>query len=162
MPGPDIAAQLDAQLEAAEALCARNGAQLTALRREVLSLILRAQAPLTAYQLLDQLKARRKSAVPPTIYRALDFLSANRLIHRIERLNAFVSCAETGHDHQDAQFLICHSCGAVTEMEDHGVSAALARAAAARGFTPSRAIVELDGLCAICAPPDKTPPPEPR
>ncbi|HYP63489.1 MAG TPA: transcriptional repressor [Acidocella sp.] len=150
MPGTDI----EAQLAAADALCAKNGTQLTALRREVLDLILRAQAPLTAYQLLDQLKSTRKSAVPPTIYRALDFLIENRLVHRIERLNAFIPCAEADHDHADAQFLICHQCGAVTEMEDHGVSAALAAAAAARGFTPSRAIVELDGLCALCGQPD--------
>jgi Fur family transcriptional regulator, zinc uptake regulator len=155
MPGTDIAAQLDA----AETLCAKNGTQLTTLRREVLDLILRARAPLTAYQLLDQLKSTRKSAVPPTIYRALDFLIENRLIHRIERLNAFVSCAETDHNHADAQFFICHQCGTVTELEDHGVSAALAAAAAAHGFRPSRAIVELDGLCATCAPPDTVPPP---
>jgi Fur family zinc uptake transcriptional regulator len=155
MPGTNIAAQLDA----AETLCAKNGTQLTTLRREVLDLILRARAPLTAYQLLDQLKSTRKSAVPPTIYRALDFLIENRLIHRIERLNAFVSCAETDHDHADAQFLICHQCGTVTEIEDHGVSAALAQAAGAHGFTPSRAIVELDGLCASCAQPDTAPPP---
>ncbi len=151
MPGTDIAAQLTA----AEALCARNGTQLTALRREVLDLILRAPAPVTAYQLLDQLKSTRKSAVPPTIYRALDFLIENRLVHRIERLNAFVPCAEADHEHADAQFLICRQCGAVAEIEDHGVSAALAAAAAAHGFTPGRAIVELDGLCATCAPPEK-------
>ena len=155
MPGPDTAAQLDA----AQTLCTRNGTQLTVLRREVLDLILRARAPLTAYQLLDLLKSTRKSAVPPTIYRALEFLIENRLIHRIERLNAFVSCAETDHDHADAQFLICHKCGAVAEIEDHAVSAALAAAAAARGFRPSRAIVELDGLCAKCAAPDTAEPP---
>jgi len=158
MPGNDITAQLDA----AEILCTRNGTQLTALRREVLDLILRADTPLTAYQLLDQLKSTRKSAVPPTIYRALDFLIANRLIHRIERLNAFIPCAEEDHDHADAQFLICHQCGTVTEIEDHDVSAALAAAAAARGFSPSRASVELDGLCAICAPPHIEPPPARR
>ena len=150
MPGTDIAAQLTA----AETLCARNGAQLTALRREVLDLILRAPAPVTAYQLLDQLKSTRKSAVPPTIYRALEFLIQNQLVHRIERLNAFVPCAETDHAHMDAQFLICRKCGAVAETEDQGVSAALAAAAAANGFTPGRAIVELDGLCATCAPPE--------
>lgn len=162
MPGTDIATQLDA----AETICARNGTQLTALRRAVLELVLAANTPLTAYQLLDQLKSTRKSAMPPTIYRALEFLIENRLIHRIERLNAFVPCGETDHDHADAQFLICQQCGTVVEMEDHNVSAALAQAAAARGFTPGRAIVELDGLCAACAPepapPDKTPPPAPR
>ncbi|MCB5944816.1 Fur family transcriptional regulator [Acidocella sp. KAb 2-4] len=145
------ARDIPAQLQAAQALCAKHGTQLTALRREVLELILRAEAPVTAYQLLDQLKAVRRSAVPPTVYRALDFLLANRLIHRIERLNAFIPCAEAEHDHADAQFLICRQCGAVTEIEDPGISAALARAASAHGFRPAHAIVELDGLCAACA-----------
>jgi Fur family zinc uptake transcriptional regulator len=158
MPDNDITAQL----AAAETLCSRNGTQLTALRRAVFDLILRAHTPLTAYQLLDQLKSTRKTAVPPTIYRALEFLIENRLIHRIERLNAFIPCVETDHEHADAQFLICHQCGGVTELEDHGVTAALAAAAAARGFTPARAIVELDGLCAACAPPDTAPPPARR
>lgn len=150
---------LSAQLQAAEQTCARNGAQLTALRREVLELILKAESPLTAYQLLDQLKLIRKSAVPPTVYRSLDFLLENRLIHKIERLNAFVSCTETDHCHEDAQFLICKVCGTVTELEDHGISEALAKAATRHHFVPSRAMVEIDGLCAACAaqPPPATP-----
>jgi Fur family zinc uptake transcriptional regulator len=139
-----------AQLDAAATQCAANGAQLTALRRAVLELILAAHGPLTAYQLLDQLKATRKSAMPPTVYRALEFLSEQKLIHRLERLNAFVPCTDTGHAHDGAQFLICRGCGSVTEMEDHEVSHALAAAAARHGFTPSHAIVELDGLCAAC------------
>lgn len=151
-----------AQLAAAETVCSSNGTQLTRLRREVLELILRAATPLTAYQILDQLKSTRKSAVPPTVYRALEFLIENRLVHRIERLGAFVPCTETDHAHTDVQFLICHGCGTVTEIEDHGVSAALNAAAAARGFTPERAIVELDGFCATCAPTHKAAPPESR
>ncbi len=142
---------IEAQLAQAAAQCARRGAQLTPLRRDVLDLIWRASSPVTAYQLLDQLKAIRKSAVPPTIYRALDFLIENRLIHRIERLNAFIPCAEAEHAHADAQFLICKNCGVVTEIDDHVVTAALASAARAKGFLPGRAIIELDGLCAACA-----------
>lgn len=142
---------LPAQLRIAEQICAQNGAQLTALRREVLELILKANAPLTAYQLLDQLKLTRKSAVPPTIYRSLEFLLENGLIHKIERLNAFVSCADADHQHADAQFLICKRCGTVVELEDHDISAALAKAVSQHNFTPSRAVVEIDGLCAKCA-----------
>lgn len=142
---------ISAQLQAAEQICIGNGAQLTALRRDVLALILKADAPLTAYQLLDQLKTVRKSAVPPTIYRSLEFLLENGLIHKIERLNAFVSCAETDHHHADAQFLICKACGMVVELEDHEVFEALAKAMARHGFIPSRAVVEIDGLCAACA-----------
>ncbi len=139
------------QLRAAEAACTQNGAQLTTLRRDVLALILSAQTPVTAYQLLDQLKLIRKSAVPPTIYRTLEFLLENKLIHKIEQLNAFIPCAEADHGHADAQFLICKGCGSVTEIEDHAVSNALAQAATKHGFTPTRAVVEVDGLCAACA-----------
>jgi Fur family zinc uptake transcriptional regulator len=138
------------QLAQAGRICAKNGALLTELRRSVLALILAADGPLTAYQLLDQLKATRKSAVPPTVYRALEFLLENRLVHRIERLNAFVPCTETDHDHKDVQFLICGTCGTVAEIEDSGVAKALARAAEKEGFKAAHAMVELDGVCAQC------------
>jgi Fur family zinc uptake transcriptional regulator len=138
------------KLDQAEAHCRAQGAQLTTLRREVLTLILGADSPLTAYQLLDQLKTQRKSAVPPTIYRALDFLIQLRLVHRLERLNAFIPCLDSGHNHHDVQFLICAKCGTVAEIEDAATTQALADAARRCGFTPHHAMVELDGVCANC------------
>ncbi|HVH75648.1 MAG TPA: Fur family transcriptional regulator [Stellaceae bacterium] len=138
-----------AQLEAAAGVCEREGARLTELRRRVLGLILEAEGPVTAYQLLDRLKETRKRAAPPTIYRALDFLISRRLIHKLERLNAFVPCIETGHEHA-AQFLICRQCGTVIEIEDHAAADALEHAAEREGFHPRRAIVEIEGTCALC------------
>jgi Fur family zinc uptake transcriptional regulator len=137
-------------IEHAAKLCAANGATLTELRRTVLELVLEAPGPLTAYQLLDRLKATRKSAAPPTIYRALDFLNQQGLIHKVERLNAFIPCIDHDHGHHDVQFLICGNCGTVAEIEDDAISKALAMAAAKQGFRPSRAVVELDGVCAAC------------
>jgi Fur family transcriptional regulator, zinc uptake regulator len=139
------------RLEEAAAICAANGARLTDLRQSVLTLMLEADGPLTAYQLLDQLKEIRQGAVPPTIYRALDFLIENRLIHKVERLNAFIPCSGTDHDHQEVQFLICRQCGTVAEIEDHAVAKALAKAAEKTGFHPGNAGVELDGTCAACS-----------
>jgi len=139
------------RLEEAERVCDENGAQLTELRRSVLGLILEADGPLTAYQLLDQLKEIRKTAVPPTVYRALDFLIENRLVHKVEQLNAFIPCNDTHHDHHDVQFLICDKCGTVAEIEDHAIAHALAEAAKKQGFRPSKAVVELDGICAACS-----------
>ena len=147
---PSQTRPVDARLNAAQDICSRNGAQLTPLRREVLALVLQAQTPVTAYQLLDQLKSIRKSAVPPTIYRSLEFLLENKLIHRIERLNACVPCAEADHHHADAQFLICKNCDSVIEIEDCDVSDALEKAADRHGFTLNRAVIELDGICAVC------------
>ncbi len=142
---------VEAQLDAAALACARQGAQLTALRRLVLALILQAEGPLTAYQLLDRLKQTGRRATPPTAYRALEFLLEQRLIHRIERLNAFVPCAESDPHEHAAQFLICRRCGTVAEIEDDAVAHALDRAAERVGFHPARAVVEIDGTCAACA-----------
>jgi len=140
-------------LQRAEAICARRGVQLTDLRRQVLGLILEAQAPIGAYDLLDRLRTMRRGAAPPTVYRALDFLLAQGLIHRVERLAAFVSCfGDEEHEHH-AQFLICGSCGQVTEIEDHAVEAALAQAAGRTGFTIRGATIEAEGVCAACADP---------
>lgn len=140
---------IGAQLDRAANSCARQGAQLTALRRHVLSLILEAKNPLTAYQLLDRLKETRRSAVPPTIYRALDFLLEQGLIHKLERLSAFVACVETGHK-CPVQFLICRQCGGVTEIEDQAAADALEHAAEREGFHARSTVVEIEGTCAGC------------
>lgn len=139
-----------ARLGRAARACAAEGAQLTELRRRVLRLVLEAEGPLTAYQLLDRLKETRKGAVPPTIYRALDFLLTHHLVHKLERLNAFVPCAETGHPHA-AQFLICHRCGTVAEIDDPAAARALEHAAERKGFHPRSAVVEIEGTCAACS-----------
>ena len=150
-------AVVEAGLDRAAAACARRGAQLTELRRQVLRLILAAEQPVGAYALLDRLKAERPGAAPPTVYRALDFLLEQGLIHRVERLNAFIGCGEAGHapgsahphDHPH-QFLICRDCGSTTELTDGAVVEALAQAAARAGFTAARATVEIEGTCARC------------
>ena len=73
------------------------------------------------------------------------------LVHRVELLNAYVGCDEgEAHSHA-AQFLICRTCGAVDEVDDHAVSAALDHAAATKGFRPGHATVEVEGTCAECA-----------
>jgi Fur family zinc uptake transcriptional regulator len=142
---------LDTRIERAAQKCAAAGAKLTDIRRQVLTLILGSDEPVGAYHLLDQLKSDKANATPNTVYRALEFLREQGLVHRLERLNAFVGCVDGGeHAHHAAQFLICVQCGAVTELEDHGISDAVAAAAAAAGFTPHHATVEVEGICAAC------------
>lgn len=149
--------RLAAILDRAAALCEARGARLTDLRREVLELILAAPGPTGAYELLDRLRAKRGAAAPPTVYRALEFLQEQGLVHKIERLAAFVGCLDDhahahGHAHS-AQFLICRTCGHVLEIEDPALTQALAEAAKRVGFAVSRATVEAEGVCAACAGP---------
>lgn len=157
--GQDMAAATEHALEAAEAACTLRGARLTELRREVLRLVLEAGQPVGAYALLDRLRAGRAGAAPPTVYRALDFLLEQGLIHKVERLNAFIACSDAhdhaphaGHGHAHPhQFFICGRCGDATEIADAAIAAAIAEAARAIGFRPRGATVEVEGLCAACA-----------
>lgn len=150
---------VDAALAEAEAACLRRGAQLTELRRQVLRLVLEAGQPVGAYALLDRLRVKRPGAAPPTVYRALDFLLEHGLIHKVERLNAFIGCNSAvahehcegrGHDHPH-QFLICSRCGRTAELCNAGVATAIASAAASAGFMATRSMVEIEGLCEACA-----------
>lgn len=155
-PPPADPGATEALLDRASGRLALQGARLTDLRRDVLRLILGSRQPVGAYALLDLMRtARGRPAAPPTVYRALDFLLEHKLIHRIERLNAFIACAPAcadGHAHaHQAQFLICGTCGAVEELEDAAVTDALAEAAARAGFRQARSMVELEGVCAACA-----------
>jgi Fur family transcriptional regulator, zinc uptake regulator len=144
-------------LDSARMVCEQRGARLTALRRHVLGMILDSTSPVGAYELLDRLRVTRRGAAPPTMYRVLGFLLEQGLIHRIERLSAFVGCVAgcTATPHGElhthaSQFLICRNCGGVVEIENQAVAAALGRAAQDVGFSISSAIVEADGLCSAC------------
>ncbi len=143
-------ADIERRLETAAAACVRAGVRFTGLRRHVLALVLQSAGPVTAYALLDRLKKTHTAAAPPTVYRALEFLQQQGLIHRVERLQAFVGCDEEAAHSHAAQFLICRTCGAVDEVDDHAVADALDHAAAAKGFTPAHTTVEVEGTCAAC------------
>ncbi|MCA1907153.1 MAG: transcriptional repressor [Magnetospirillum sp.] len=132
-------------LQVAEEECRRRGARLTDIRRRVLELVWRSHAPIGAYALLEALG----KAAPPTVYRALDFLLAHGLIHRIEKLNAFVGCPHPGHAHP-GQFLLCRQCGAAAELNDESIEQAVRRAAEKTGFLVAGLVVEAEGLCPAC------------
>lgn len=141
--------RLQHALARAETLCRQRGARLTAQRRQVLEIICRADRPLGAYEILERLPDGGRAA-PPTVYRALEFLLEQGLVHKLETLHAFIGCTHPEHPHS-SQFLICARCGEVTELEDGGIAGGLRAAARASGFTPSRPVVEVLGTCAGCA-----------
>ena len=145
----DHGACVERALAQAAQLCARNGARLTDLRRRVLELIWTSHAPVGAYDLLERLSADQGRTAPPTVYRALDFLLAQGLIHRVESLNAFVGCADPGDDHA-GQFLICTDCGNAAELHDPRIDKAITVSTADLGFRATRRTVEVLGLCPSC------------
>ena len=141
---PMLADSTHQALEAAESLCAKRGERLTPVRRRVLELVLTADGPVKAYDLLEALKPGPGSAKPPTVYRALDFLMGLGLVHKVEALNAFVGCTHS-HPGGCAELFICTDCGAVEER--HGAPVSPQTPA---GFMIERSVVEHFGHCSNC------------
>ena len=131
----------------AESHCVNTQERLTAPRKRVLELLLEADAPLKAYDLIAAFGEAGQPAKPPTVYRALEFLERLGFVHRIESLNAYVPCRLDGVGHK-AAFLICECCGAAEEFEPD-FTPQLA-AAATHGYAVSGITLEARGLCPAC------------
>jgi Fur family zinc uptake transcriptional regulator len=132
------------------AACELRGLRLTEIRQQVLGLIASAGKPVKAYDLLDRLKDDRSNAAPPTVYRALDFLLENGFIHKLESINAYVSCHHPSVVHH-VPFLICDVCESATEICDERVAKQLNDQAKALGFRARAQTLEVHGVCKRCA-----------
>jgi Fur family zinc uptake transcriptional regulator len=139
-------------LDAALTLCRDEGIVLTPSRRRILEILAREGRPLGAYDLIDRVAAiTGKRPAPISIYRALDFLLENSLVHRLASRNAYLAC---GHGHarrSPIAFLICESCGEVIEADSGALRGSLKALASEAHFSPRAQVMEVTGLCRVCA-----------
>ncbi|MBS0251549.1 MAG: transcriptional repressor [Proteobacteria bacterium] len=87
---------------------------------------------------------------PATIYRALEQLIADRLVHKIASLNAFIACRHR-NQHGRSAFAICDSCGDVQEISNPGIESVVETCSRQSGFAVSDATIELHGSCVKCS-----------
>ncbi len=106
----------------AEARCSERGQRLTPIRRDVLGALLASHQPLGAYEIMERVAPQGPRPAPITVYRALEFLRENGLVHRIESRNAFVACVHTHAAGDLVVFLICERCGTVGEASSAEVA----------------------------------------
>lgn len=137
-------------LKQAQEACDARSVKFTPLREHVLKLIWQAGGPAKAYDILDALgKSVGKAAKPPTVYRTLDFLLELGVIHKLNRLNAYVPCAHP-HAHKECYFLICKRCESIQECCNDWLKKAIEDTAKANHFVPIQVSVEIEGLCQNC------------
>ena len=140
---------INATLDVAEARCVRRQLRLTTIRRRVLEILLREHKAMGAYEILEQLQADGHRSQPPVAYRALDFLVQLGVVHKIERLNAFIACSQPDNRHTPL-FMICRGCEQVAEISANASRNTLANAARDSGFQLERTVIEAEGLCPAC------------
>ena len=132
--------------------CCQPGAaaNMTPNRQKVRDLLLASERPLSAYEVLDRLRQQGTHWQPPTVYRALDYLVAQGLVHYLQSIQKFVSCPHQECDHF-SQLLICVSCGQVLEATmAPELLDLLSQQVAAHGFKLAPQFLELKGMCSHC------------
>lgn len=148
--------EVNSILKQAEAHCKQHGARLTTKRKLVLSALLQSRRALSAYELSDLCAERCGEVIPAmSIYRILEFLEGEHLVHRLKLANKYVACSHIhcDHDHGIPQFLICEQCSKVKEVrikpdtiEDFMSSVKHA------GFRLKTPQLEMNCLCEDCIP----------
>lgn len=119
------------------------------MQAEVLAVLRRNGGPLSAYDVLGELREANPKIAPPTIYRALAALTERGSVHRLESLNAFIACK--CDQHANASILsICDDCGSVEESIAPDLLEKVSSIAGKSGFQPVRHVIEIHGVCASC------------
>lgn len=110
---------IDQIIDYAEHQCKKNGARLTVKRKRILYGLLQSDKALSAYELIDYCKEEYDEAIPAmSVYRILDFLQQEGLVHKLNLANKYVACSHItcNHEHAVPQFLICRECLKVKEI----------------------------------------------
>src|SRR5205814_1985221 len=134
LPNHDHACCSTAAMAFAEAKCAERGERLTPMRREVLAVLLADHRPMGAYDILSRLAPSHRRPAPYMVYRALEFLCGNGLVHRIESRNAYLACMCPHPAGDLIIFLICDRCGTVGEASSPEVTSGIEFTARAADF----------------------------
>lgn len=129
--------------------CQEKNIKLTPLREQILNIIMHTEQPLTAYTVLEKLQVEKPRAQVMSVYRVLDFLLENGLIHRIENLNAFMPCCHLFEKHL-SQWLICEQCGSADECALPIFKQGINEVETQTGFSVTSPTIELLGVCKKC------------
>ena len=149
-----MSVDIDHIIQKSQEACASAGVKLTTKRKNVLVVLLRSSTPLSAYEIAERYKTQFNESLPVmSIYRMLDFLLQEKLVHKLETASLYIACAHIAcdHQHETPQFLICDRCHAVKEIgiKQH-IMTELARSIQNTGFTLAHQQLELHGLCERC------------
>lgn len=90
----------------ARRICEEKSRRFTPLRAHIFALIANSTGPVKAYDILNMLEPEVGSQKPPTVYRALRFLSELGLVHRVEALNAYIACDHSEGRHVAVVFYL--------------------------------------------------------
>lgn len=127
----------------------RAGERITPVRQGMIRILVAASLPLSAQDMQDKLKKQGKRVNKTTVYRELEFLKKNNLIHEVEfgdRTTRYELSTRSHHHHS-----ICVSCRRVQDVQlDRELDNLNRKIEKQQGFKVSEHFLEFFGLCEKC------------
>lgn len=129
------------------------GLRITAQRRAILSALGRAQGALAPQQILEEAQKDAPQLGLATVYRTIELLEELGCVRRVAETEGGggVALCSAMHGHH----VLCSECGRVAEFSTCRLGETIDGASRETGFVISRHYLELVGLCAQCARPDR-------
>ena len=128
--------------------------RLTEKRKQVLTGLLKSNTPMSAYELVEYCRDEHGHSLPPmSVYRILDFLESQSLVHKLSTASKFIACAHITSDHKHglSQFLVCGLCHRVKEVNvSKSTINALKRSVDEAGFKLAGQQIEISCVCQDC------------
>jgi Fur family transcriptional regulator, ferric uptake regulator len=135
----------------AQRVLAQSGHHSGQARQALIELLDSQRCALSALEIEDALRKRRRPVARASIYRILDELERLRLVQRVqvgqEMTRYEPARAGEGHHHH----LVCESCGAVTPFTDQGLEQAIHRLSRRLPMQVAEHEIVLRGACRTCA-----------
>lgn len=139
----------------AEQYCKNHGARLTPKRKQVLSSLIQSEKALSAYDLISLFEQDCGEKIPAmSVYRILEFLENEHLVHKLNLANKYVACSHItcDHEHGVPQFLICNACNQVKEITiDKSTINELKNNVENAGFQLVSPQLEMNCICNTCS-----------
>lgn len=122
----------------------------------MLSVLTHSKRALSAYELIDLCQKELDETISAmTMYRTLDFLQQEKLIHKLDLANKYIACSHIVCDHSHDEvplFLICNQCNSVQETAiKQNMMAILNQAVQAARYQLVSSQLELFCICESCS-----------
>jgi Fur family peroxide stress response transcriptional regulator len=144
---PPAIGDTDAWSERFERLCRDRGIRVTPQRVAVYGLLARDNTHPTAEAVYARLRRRMSSLSLATVYRVLECLEREGLVHRV---SAFDGVARYEAKLNRHHHFVCRVCDSIIDSEDNGIEECSLPRRAPTGFVPDELEIRILGICSTC------------
>ena len=128
-------------------ICMQKGFKITPLRFAIIEIISYEEKCIKPYLLFKKLKKKKQTTSIMSIYRTINFLEKNNVLHKIKTLKSYFLCC---NPNRICQLFICVNCKSTIEKHEHSVYHLLQDIAYEERFFILKKEIEITGLCKAC------------